>query len=1193
MNKNTYIYESLALDDSISIDNYKIPLLEAIEREYIYNIAITGSYGAGKSSFIKAFEKDICSNKDKNNKCETKYKFINISLTNFSDKPNLENLEQEILKQIIYTTSYSETPLSRFKKINDISMKERIIKSSFYLLVFVSAIYLKINFNTFISGNITLFSWFFLSIFLTFLYLLVSDIIKYQPFSKITKLVVKDYEVELSSDEKLVFNKYIDEIIYYFNATKANIVIFEDLDRFTDTNIFSRLRELNLLINKKNKNKKIIFIYALRDEHFKCSEQRTKFFDFILPIIPVVNSFNAGSKFAEIMKGELIDENILFELGIFINNIRELKNVKNEYLVYKKTLNLHIDHNKNILAMMILKNKYPKEFEDLQSNEGLIYQIFQSKKDLIDRLNKNIVASIEKHNEEIKQLDKEISDEKLKSIEELNLLYINKIFEYYPNTRGFNIGGTYNHIGNSIKIMKNDETFLKIFEGASKIIIMDINSNNESNPRLWDDSLKKEYYRRRDILIKEVDSKKYRLFDEIKILENEKSKNDKLTVSEILENYEEQYRNLDKTEIPKPMWQEIMEKLNLKENILLKFLLQNVLIEEDSYPLYYSYVIEGLYTNNDIQYVLGLVINGNNYNPDYKIDKPETISNRFKHNMKKNFILNYCIAEYLSKCSNELLEDFALALSKNQNCFDFLTGFYNVMSKQNSVDTIYKNLILKVLRIYDNFFVDLPKTQINPSEFDYILSLILNTLSTNDIKRLNNLDILRNYFEIHPNLLQIVKIIDFDNVKKNLQELEPKIKDISNFYGLNKTEYNLLNFIYENSYYEINIDNIKSIYNYYTSDITNDFDYKSYTMIMSKLEKVGKLCDYINDNINIFFASVHSKLDSNQEDIEFIIKLLKDKSLELRYKEILIEKNVFILSTIEDDYKNCWMSIFKHFRISPTWTNINKYFKYAEQIDEALITFINAKQKEISIDINFPEASEFKLLLDSILKKESIFLDILCNNIQKHILDSIVLTEVSKERISHVIEKEILEFNKDNYDEIFKADITLLLKFIKKNEDIFIDGSLFLIEFSDNEIINILSSKDFSNEFKVKFLEQIKVKEIENTNIMEQIWLLTSELNEISFDMGILNKLMEYLKDTNKKIELICNLDWNYAKDYIWDLFYSLGKPYSLLKTQDKATFNYSDNDMILFENLERRGMIEFFIIRKNKHIHVNCLPYT
>ncbi|MGP9598020.1 YobI family P-loop NTPase, partial [Psychrobacter sp. AOP29-E1-4] len=80
-------------------------------------------------------------------------------------------------------------------------------------------------------------------------------------------------------------------ILYFFEATGKNVVIIEDLDRFNNNEIFVRFRELNSMINKYCLNR-VVFIYAIKDDMFTDTE-RSKFFDYIIPIIPIVNPTTA------------------------------------------------------------------------------------------------------------------------------------------------------------------------------------------------------------------------------------------------------------------------------------------------------------------------------------------------------------------------------------------------------------------------------------------------------------------------------------------------------------------------------------------------------------------------------------------------------------------------------------------------------------------------------------------------------------------------------------------------------------------------------------------------------------------------------------------------------------------------------------------------------------------------------------
>lgn len=72
-------------------------------------------------------------------------------------------------------------------------------------------------------------------------------------------------------------------------------IVFEDIDRFDTGLVFQRLRDINKLANSKNikrkirfkKQKTLKFIYLVRDDIFSY-EDRIKFFDMIIPVVPKV-----------------------------------------------------------------------------------------------------------------------------------------------------------------------------------------------------------------------------------------------------------------------------------------------------------------------------------------------------------------------------------------------------------------------------------------------------------------------------------------------------------------------------------------------------------------------------------------------------------------------------------------------------------------------------------------------------------------------------------------------------------------------------------------------------------------------------------------------------------------------------------------------------------------------------------------
>lgn len=293
------------IDDFKRHKEYIIRLKNAIDQPNVFNIALTGSYGAGKSSILKTFKAYY-----------PEYHYVNVSLASFvevnmseSDSTPKskedsfeEQLEYSILQQLFYHVKATNIPESRFGRIERTSSKKRILNTVSILLFVVANLFLfcqeQVTKYFLIPAEVLKFSFSFgISIFVFVIGILV---ILFQLILFIKKISIKNLKLDkatLEFEEKKnvsIMNRYLDEILYLFQEKKYNVVIFEDIDRFENTHIFTKLRELNLILNQSEEiGRRIVFLYALKDDIFTTAEERTKFFDYIVPVIPFVNVSNS------------------------------------------------------------------------------------------------------------------------------------------------------------------------------------------------------------------------------------------------------------------------------------------------------------------------------------------------------------------------------------------------------------------------------------------------------------------------------------------------------------------------------------------------------------------------------------------------------------------------------------------------------------------------------------------------------------------------------------------------------------------------------------------------------------------------------------------------------------------------------------------------------------------------------------
>ena len=118
----------------------------------------------------------------------------------------------------------------------------------------------------------------------------------------------------------------------------------------TKADIFEKLREINYLLNngihghsnhdeELEQSKPIRFLYLLKDDIF-VSKDRTKFFDFIIPIVPFMDGSNSVDQFMLKLSDDTteFDKHFLKDLSLYVDDMRLLNNIINEYRVYQGKL---------------------------------------------------------------------------------------------------------------------------------------------------------------------------------------------------------------------------------------------------------------------------------------------------------------------------------------------------------------------------------------------------------------------------------------------------------------------------------------------------------------------------------------------------------------------------------------------------------------------------------------------------------------------------------------------------------------------------------------------------------------------------------------------------------------------------------------------------------------------------------------
>lgn len=419
MKTNETTFNSLTPD---ILENNKKVYTEALDYAFgnpdIRNIAITGIYGAGKSSVWNTYK----NNKSKESKfnlfrinpfknvitvCLGKYSDKNDKTEHLSKNELDSRVETQIINQILSQIKADDIPLSKYK------FKGNISSIKLFLNIFLTMFFI---------GSISIFGirkeivellnkkleWFDMNILLLSIsgMIFVSvGVFLYHFYKenkvKFSKVNFKVAEAQFSDDnnDETVLERDIREIVYLLSSSKSDIVVFEDLDRYDNVDIFIKLKELNFLLNSyletNKKNRVVKFVYLIKDGLFQ-TKDRTKFFDFILPIVPVVDSNTSEGHLLDLLgmgnekqenageqNNNSLNKNVLRNVSLYIDDMRILRNIVNEYIVYSKILRVSeekLDENK-LFSLITVKNTYPNEFDLLQEDKGYISGIFKNLED--------------------------------------------------------------------------------------------------------------------------------------------------------------------------------------------------------------------------------------------------------------------------------------------------------------------------------------------------------------------------------------------------------------------------------------------------------------------------------------------------------------------------------------------------------------------------------------------------------------------------------------------------------------------------------------------------------------------------------------------------------------------------------------------------------------------------------------------
>lgn len=1025
MAERKYQFERLTPIDNMDLDVYEEAIDYVFDNSDIKNVAISGAYSAGKSSVLASYKKK-----------HSNLRFLHISLAHFKS-PDQEDeteikesvLEGKILNQLIHQIPSEKIPQTNFRVKKKVNTKSVIRLTIGAVLFLVSTIYffcfdmwknylssLPDNwFKTILTPSTHQYALMVDGVLMVaLLSFVVYRLISVQKNKNIfRKLNLKGNEIEIfeESDDSY-FDKYLNEVLYLFENADVDVIVFEDMDRFNANKIFERLREVNTLANiqlQKESKKVLRFFYLLRDDIF-VSKDRTKFFDYIVPVVPVVDSSNSYDQFIYHLKRggifEKFNESFLQGLSLYIDDMRLLKNIYNEFVVYYNRLNItELDCNK-MLAIIAYKNLFPRDFADLQLNQGFVYTIFDSRDLFIAQEIEKLAKQISEKNDEIDMA----KNEHLSTIKELDAAYEDK----RPVRYGY----------------KQDLSDADKASYAKRKQAME-NRLNNNIPKLENEKL---YLEQKRISIQNRQLYQIITRDNIDTIFSITSTNEIGKVTEFNEIKSSEYFDL------------------------LKYLIRNGYIDE-TYADYMTYFYENSLSRIDKTF-LRSVTDKKAKEFTYKLKNPKLVVSRLRLvDFDQEEALNFDLFTYLLQTSRiDYIERLIDQLKGTKN-FKFVGAYFDVTTE---LPAYIKCLNLRWSEIFSTALNEKLLTEKQLRRYS-IFSLYY---SDDEIVKLINKDnCLCDYISNARDYLAI----DNPEIDRLIQRF---ILLGVCFIGFDYLELNkdLFHAVYKESLYEINAENLQLIQREILgSKNEDDFIHKNYTVLCSNSDSA--ITQYVNQNINKYFDVILKISNGTICDEENVaVAVLNDTNLTTERKQHYISglrTTITFIKEISDS--SLWSSLLDADLVQYSECNIMECFN-AISLNESVISYINRSDTDLDFSkTEYDEKAKGKLF-DSVVicnnLDNSKYKQILVS--LPFIYDQFDIAEIPDDKIAILIDTDIIRMTADNLKFMRENYPNRKDYFIGKNIEKYVeimDDDLF----SRDELLAILTWQ-ISDELKITLL---------------------------------------------------------------------------------------------------------------------------
>jgi len=1078
LDKKKYNFQKLTPRDDINLGVYEDALNYVFENQDICNVAVSGAYGAGKSSVLETYKKR---HPDK--------KFLHVSLARFTGQDAGEkmsvNLEGKIINQLVHQIPPEQIPQTKFVIKQEVK-EEAVAKYTARIMAFLLLclfIWFHDGWCRFVDGlkwqelkGLLALSTAKEMVVICGIVCIVLAIglcrgaVKRQLHRGLLKnfrLKGSHFDIELFDGETdSYFDKYLNEVLYLLRNTGVDAIVFEDMDRYDRNEIFGKLREINTLFNRRgpeaSRGKPLRFFYLLRDDMFQ-SKDRTKFFDFILSVVPVVDGSNSLDIFLEYFSQSgiegLFEPDFLKGLSLYVDDMRVLKNICNEFLIYyekiRETLE-EVNPNK-LLAMITYKNLFPVDFSRLQVLEGYVYHLFHGREETTEAEKRRIREDIAKLDEE----DKAAGEERCRSLDELDALYF-----VYP--RPIRIGekteSQFPSRADFIAAVKKKNYIVsegKVSYGYGSLVWSEVNVKEQFDAL----ASNQEYARRKAAVEKKDQAQKAARRSKRSQLEQELDRLSSAYLKDIINQ-----KNADQIfEAPAQVGAMGTDRFTeLKTNTyfpLIRFLVRNGYLDE-TYPDYMTLFYNKSISRQDKLFLLSIT-DGKAKPYDYALqDIPLVISGMRQVDFEEPESWNYQLLDALlanSQIYRSKLERFLYGLW-NWEPVEFVEGYLGA-------GKLIPEFVREFNRQWGNACTWILEGAFSQQAEKIYIRETLYTASDEELAEYNAKGSIATYLCEHEEFLHFYEDEGVETAKliHGFEVLKVKFKKIDG----QTVHPELLQEIYSHNMYELTGSAIDLfLERSYCLTPSGEFRTKNLTLVLSKEQP---LAEYVRDNLEEYLKIQIAAGEQLYEAEDTICYVLNEESVDAECKREyvkLVQTKLSRISAVQD--RALWTELLSE-HAADTWDNLFDYFYLSGKgMDEALVHYLNRYRGDLDfkgeeLDKKYGENAKsnlFRAVLGCDALDDGKYRTML-NAFQLY-TSKMTATGLRQEKIRILIEDRIIHMSPENLHFLREHYGASVPDFIKKDVEEYLNV-LTEEEFDPDEAAVVLES-DIPDEQKLKLL---------------------------------------------------------------------------------------------------------------------------